>query len=251
VEDPYVVLRKLDGVEVKAPKDNLSFPDLEYLGAIDETKVDSGAHTDSESSEADEVERIAASLWLNTVSTSIERYVFDSGKYWFQIEVLLDNGRTWKLARKYEDFYDLQIALLAEFPVESGSTGHQKRILPFLPGPVSFVTDAIAEGRMYNLDSYLKNLSKVRPRISKCTLVQEFFVPKDDDKEIDAPEDDDEEIEAIAPAGGSADSPGQVRQVLLDFKPVMDDEMEVHVGELVRLIHEYDDGWVSKLVSTK
>ena len=48
---------------------------------------------------------------------------------------------------------------------------------------------------------------------------------------------------AIAAAGGPADS--SVHRVQLDFKPTMDDEMELHVGQVVRLLHEYDDGWVS------
>ncbi|KAI3400513.1 hypothetical protein diail_2712 [Diaporthe ilicicola] len=47
---------------------------------------------------------------------------------------------------------------------------------------------------------------------------------------------------AIAAAGGPADS--SVHRVQLDFKPTMDDEMELHTGQVVRLLHEYDDGWV-------
>lgn len=36
-----------------------------------------------------------------------------------------------------------------------------------------------------------------------------------------------------------------VHRVQMDFKPTMDDELELHAGQLVRLLHEYDDGWVS------
>lgn len=50
---------------------------------------------------------------------------------------------------------------------------------------------------------------------------------------------------AIAAAGGPADS--AVHRVQLDFKPTMDDEMELRTGQVVRLLHEYDDGWVSQL----
>lgn len=49
---------------------------------------------------------------------------------------------------------------------------------------------------------------------------------------------------AIAAAGGPADS--AVHRVTLDFKPTMDDEMDLHIGQVVRLLHEYDDGWVSE-----
>jgi hypothetical protein len=36
-----------------------------------------------------------------------------------------------------------------------------------------------------------------------------------------------------------------VHRVQLDFKPSMQDELELHAGQLVRMLHEYDDGWVS------
>lgn len=37
-----------------------------------------------------------------------------------------------------------------------------------------------------------------------------------------------------------------VHRVQLDFRPSMDDELELRAGQLVRLLHEYDDGWVSR-----
>ena len=40
--------------------------------------------------------------------------------------------------------------------------------------------------------------------------------------------------------------PSNVHRIQLDFKPSMDDELELRAGQLVRLLHEYDDGWVSK-----
>ncbi|KAF4999143.1 hypothetical protein FGRMN_2671 [Fusarium graminum] len=46
---------------------------------------------------------------------------------------------------------------------------------------------------------------------------------------------------AIAAAGGPANS--AVHRVQLDFRPTMDDELELRAGDLVRLLHEYDDGW--------
>lgn len=47
---------------------------------------------------------------------------------------------------------------------------------------------------------------------------------------------------AIAAAGGPSQS--TVHRVQLDFKPTLQDEMELRAGQLVRLLHEYDDGWV-------
>lgn len=47
--------------------------------------------------------------------------------------------------------------------------------------------------------------------------------------------------------GQVANSPpfGNVHRIQLDFKPSMDDELGLRAGQLVRLLHEYDDGWVS------
>ncbi len=38
--------------------------------------------------------------------------------------------------------------------------------------------------------------------------------------------------------------PSNVHRVQLDFKPSMEDEIGLQAGQLVRLLHEYDDGWV-------
>ncbi len=39
--------------------------------------------------------------------------------------------------------------------------------------------------------------------------------------------------------------PSNVHRIQLDFKPSMDDELGLRAGQLVRILHEYDDGWVS------
>ncbi|KAI1073468.1 hypothetical protein F5B20DRAFT_514710 [Whalleya microplaca] len=46
---------------------------------------------------------------------------------------------------------------------------------------------------------------------------------------------------AIAEAGGPTSS--TVHRVQMDFKPTLEDELELRAGQLVRLLHEYDDGW--------
>ncbi|KAI9736653.1 MAG: hypothetical protein M1834_000857 [Cirrosporium novae-zelandiae] len=47
---------------------------------------------------------------------------------------------------------------------------------------------------------------------------------------------------AMAP-GAVGTPPNNVYRVQLDFKPSMDDELELHAGQVVRMLHEYDDGW--------
>ncbi|RFU29055.1 hypothetical protein B7463_g7297, partial [Scytalidium lignicola] len=126
-----------------------------------------------------------ASQLYAPISARIPRYCFAEEKYWFVIEAALEDGRHWELSRYYEDFYDFQIALLTEFPAEAGNTGTQKRTLPYMPGPVNYVTDAITEGRQHNLDAYVKNLLQQPPYISRCTLVKQFFAPREGDYEMD------------------------------------------------------------------
>lgn len=50
---------------------------------------------------------------------------------------------------------------------------------------------------------------------------------------------------AAAGSGPGPRGPNNVHRVQLDFKPSMDDELELRSGQLVRMLHEYDDGWVS------
>lgn len=126
---------------------------------------------------------------LAPISARIPRYCFAEEKYWFVIEALLEDGRHWELSRYYEDFYDFQIALLTEFPAEAGNTNTQKRTLPYMPGPVNYVTDAITEGRLHNLDAYVKNLLGQPDYIAKCNLVRQFFAPREGDYEIEGNDD--------------------------------------------------------------
>lgn len=47
---------------------------------------------------------------------------------------------------------------------------------------------------------------------------------------------------SYTPQGGPVSE--NVYRVQLDFKPSMDDELDIAAGQLVRCLHEYDDGWV-------
>ncbi|KAI5922552.1 SH3 domain-containing protein [Camillea tinctor] len=147
------------------------------------------------------------------ISARIPRYCFAEDKYWFVIEAMLEDGRHWELSRYYEDFYDFQIALLTEFPAEAGNTGTQKRTLPYMPGPVNYVTDAITEGRLHNLDAYVKNLLGQPAYIAKCNLVKQFFAPREGDYEVD-PTANGDEYRLSAGSRSSTDSPrdGNSRQ---------------------------------------
>lgn len=44
--------------------------------------------------------------------------------------------------------------------------------------------------------------------------------------------------------------PSNVYRIQLDFNPSMDDELSLQAGQLIRLLHEYDDGWVSNWLTS-
>lgn len=53
-------------------------------------------------------------------------------------------------------------------------------------------------------------------------------------------------MNSVTPAAmANGPAPSNVHRVQLDFKPSMEDELALRAGQLVRLLHEYDDGWVS------
>lgn len=122
---------------------------------------------------------------LAPISASVPRYCFDNDMYWYIIECQMEDGRCWELSRYYADFYDFQVALLEAFPEEAGNRG-KPRTVPFMPGPVAHVTDAISNGRRQNLDDYIKKIVAMPPHVSKSLLVRNLFKPKPgQDFEID------------------------------------------------------------------
>ena len=124
-------------------------------------------------------------MTLAPVQASVPRYCFDNDMYWYIIECQMEDGRWFELSRYYADFYDFQIALLESFPEEAGNKG-KPRTLPFMPGPVAHVTDAISNGRRQNLDEYIQKIIGMPPHISKSLLVRNLFKPKpNQDFEID------------------------------------------------------------------
>ncbi|KAL8999420.1 MAG: hypothetical protein Q9169_001734 [Polycauliona sp. 2 TL-2023] len=51
-------------------------------------------------------------------------------------------------------------------------------------------------------------------------------------------------MNSVTPAAmANGPPPSNVHRVQLDFKPSMEDELALRAGQLVRLLHEYDDGW--------
>jgi bud emergence protein 1 len=112
----------------------------------------------------------------------IEQFSYTNGRYWYWVRAVMEDGRHRNLCRYYEDFYNFQITLLATFPVESGTTGRD-RILPFIPGPTQYVTDAIADERKEDLDLYVRELCLLPAHIKNHEHVKSFFAPREGDVE--------------------------------------------------------------------
>lgn len=119
------------------------------------------------------------------VRAAVPKYIYVDDKFHFVVECKLTNNAHWDLSRIYEDFYELQINLINAFPEEAGQVPGKARTLPYMPGPVKFVTDNISEGRRENLDQYLRELLGMAQHITCSSLVRNFFAPREGDYEVD------------------------------------------------------------------
>ncbi|AJP99812.1 AAR_G0003870.mRNA.1.CDS.1 [Saccharomyces cerevisiae] len=115
------------------------------------------------------------------VKASVESFGLEDEKYWFLVCCELSNGKTRQLKRYYQDFYDLQVQLLDAFPAEAGKlrdAGGQwsKRIMPYIPGPVPYVTNSITKKRKEDLNIYVADLVNLPDYISRSEMVHSLFV---------------------------------------------------------------------------
>ncbi|BFZ53815.1 bud emergence protein 1 [Savitreella phatthalungensis] len=130
---------------------------------------------------SDPITRRSEALFV--VRASVDQFFIDnSQRYWFLVRCEMNDGRHRNLCRYYEDFYDFQIALLDEFPVEAGRTGEQ-RILPFMPGPLSYVDDTISAQRRADLDIYVQELCQLPAHVTRHALLHSLFDAREGDVE--------------------------------------------------------------------
>lgn len=125
-------------------------------------------------------------ILLAPVTATIPRYCYADDKFWFLIEAQFEDGGSWMLQRFYQDFYDLQIGLLQEYPLEAGNVKGRARTLPYMPGPFPYVSENITNERRPQLEEYLQVLLKMGQHISKSYLVRKFFTPREGDFELKA-----------------------------------------------------------------
>ncbi|KAI9281118.1 hypothetical protein BY458DRAFT_499632 [Sporodiniella umbellata] len=106
------------------------------------------------------------------ISAKVDSYILESDQYWFIVFARLDDGKYRVLYRLYEDFYDFHINFLQRFPLEAGKR-EQKRILPFMPGPVECVDSKVTEERSRSLSLYCSDLLQLPDYLSDSTWVQD------------------------------------------------------------------------------
>ncbi|KAI8049076.1 hypothetical protein BDF22DRAFT_701102 [Syncephalis plumigaleata] len=133
----------------------------------------------------------------------IESYITQEMQFWFLIRLFMRDGSQRTVYRVYEDFYAFQIALLDSFPEEAGRTG-RRRILPYMPAPISVVDENVTAERCGFLDTYIKELCEVPEYIRNSQLVRKFFgLEEDDDDEPEESEQDGQRHRHTASNGSS------------------------------------------------
>ncbi|GAA6028223.1 hypothetical protein JCM8097_006925 [Rhodosporidiobolus ruineniae] len=121
-------------------------------------------------------------------SASVESFHQEEGSYWFHLRAFFSTGASLVLYRLYQDFYDFQIALMDESPVEAGrlpgDDGRTERILPMMPGPTEYEDEVVCAQRVHDLSIYLADLCSLPERIRGSGLMYEFLVPRAGDVEV-------------------------------------------------------------------
>ncbi|XP_075051098.1 neutrophil cytosol factor 1 [Mixophyes fleayi] len=83
--------------------------------------------------------------------------------------------------RKYTEIYEFHKALKEIFPIESGEINKEHRTIPHLPAPKWFDGLRSTENRQVTLADYCLSLLSLPPKISRCSLLINFFKVRPDD----------------------------------------------------------------------
>jgi hypothetical protein len=110
----------------------------------------------------------------------------------FVIELEWNNRERATIYRSYDDFFDMQCALLYDFPEEAGRRGAGSRTIPYLPGKKMFGkhSQSLAQERSPEIDAYMRTLIALPEKISRNARVLGFLRPTDADR---SPPDSEEE----------------------------------------------------------
>lgn len=108
----------------------------------------------------------------------VEKRKFPNKHYVYIIQVTWTTGATNKIYRRYSQFFEFQLALLSQFPVQGGKRNPEDRVIPFLPGKILFGRShirGVAEQRMGPITEYLEKLISLPQEVSASQIVNNFF----------------------------------------------------------------------------
>lgn len=71
--------------------------------------------------------------------TAVTSFDFEKGRFRYTLDVLMIDGKHWRLRKYFEDFYDFQISLLESFSSYTEFIGEQQ-ILLWTPRPMPNMT---------------------------------------------------------------------------------------------------------------
>lgn len=129
-------------------------------------------------------------------AASVDSFHQEEGAFWFLMRCNFTSNYSLVLYRSYEDFYEFQMSLMDDMPVEAGreappgSQGPPRRIIPRLPGPVEHVDHVTCAQRQVDLTVYLRQLCGLPDYVRSHFRFYEFFLPRSGDVEVSPPSED-------------------------------------------------------------
>lgn len=127
---------------------------------------------------------------------SVDSFHQEEGAFWFLMRCAFTSSYSLVLYRSYEDFFEFQMSLMDDLPVEAGkevpagSRSPPQRIIPRLPGPVQHVDEVTCAQRQVDLTIYLKQLCALPGYVRSHFRFYEFFLPRSGDVEVTPPQED-------------------------------------------------------------
>ncbi|WBW73699.1 Cdc42 GTPase complex scaffold subunit Scd2 [Schizosaccharomyces osmophilus] len=122
----------------------------------------------------------------HVIAAMVEAYFVHNDQFWYLVRAVMSDGRHRNLCRYYEDFYYLQLTLLDVFPSEAGR-GKNRRVIPYMPGPVDDVNELVSSQRALDLDVYVKEICRLPSHLLESDYIKKFFLPMDGDVDASHP----------------------------------------------------------------
>lgn len=118
------------------------------------------------------------------VKASVSTFQKKGDSFVFLVDLKRSHNFDHTLYRSYDDFFNLQKKLIAQFPNEAGKSGGSERILPYLPALTTELKPEMVPKLRADLDEYISGIVQLPHYISKCSLVLQFFLPRGSDPKI-------------------------------------------------------------------